>query len=103
MYMKITKALTVMFVSGVFLLGCSNPEEESINSPEITLQEFNQLSKGMSYEEVVEIVGSEGKPTSDPEDENSKAFVWDGVVSESFANISFKKDKLITKIQFDLK
>ncbi len=39
------------------LSGVSNESEY------ITLDEFNQIQSGMTYEQVVEIVGSEGNPT----------------------------------------
>ncbi len=102
MYIKRVKVLSVLFIMGVLLLGCSNQEEKEVNSPEITLQEFNQLSKGMSYEEVAEIIGSDGIQSA-PDDDSTKMLIWDGVVKGSFASIEFKKNQLTRKMQVDLK
>ncbi|WP_226680332.1 hypothetical protein [Sutcliffiella horikoshii] len=83
------------------LVGCSNVE----NTSQITLNEYNQLEEGMTYEKVVEIIGSEGdKGTVDTKEEDKvEKFVWKGTEDESMAEISFLDGKLRGKWENNLK
>ncbi len=46
------------------LYGCSNPEKLKENTPAFTLEEFNRVTKGMEIEEVIALIGGEGKSCS---------------------------------------
>lgn len=87
--------LTIIIV----VTGCSPSEE---NGSKATLQEFNRLEKGISYEEAVEIIGGEGKTTNE-EDSKTQNVIWDGVAPDSFISAAFKNDKLMSKMQKGLK
>ncbi|RIW34673.1 hypothetical protein D3H55_09160 [Bacillus salacetis] len=107
-----------VMASSLFLGGCrletGTNNEVKISSDEtgsqasaettggmVTMEIYNQLDKGMSYEEVKAIIGSEGKPMTEPGDLNA-AYIWDGE-NNAFLSVQFKKDKLSTKTQVGLK
>lgn len=71
----------------------------------MTLEKYNNCRPGMTYEEVVEIIGSEGEPFSevDISEINTKTYVWYGNKSlGSNANITFQNNRLISKAQLGL-
>lgn len=74
------------------------------NEPEITLDEFNQIETGMTYEEVVNIIGSEGTLTSETTvgDITSKMYSWNGKSITSNATFLFQNDSLTSKSQLNL-
>ncbi|TYS16717.1 hypothetical protein FZC78_12085 [Rossellomorea vietnamensis] len=67
-----------------------------------TMEMYNQLEKGMSYEEVKEIIGSEGKAATE-EGDADMMYIWDGSYPNSFLSVSFKRNKLMSKTQMGLK
>ncbi len=72
----------------------------------ITMAEFEAIEEGMPYEEVVEIIGSEGEelPELGDEEEKTTFYTWTGAGEPGAnANILFKEDKVFTKSQFGLK
>ncbi|WP_421381873.1 DUF3862 domain-containing protein [Bacillus salacetis] len=89
------------------MTGCSNEGEQSTEenseSGLVTLQDFNQIKKGMTYEEVKELVGTEGTLMT-AEDDDVTMYVWDGVAPDSFMSLTFKQNgKLSEKVQNGLK
>jgi hypothetical protein len=100
------KQLNGVFISTILFLSltaCTSSEsslsEETI-SPEITLEEFTQIKKGMELEEVVDIIGGEGKQQGESGKPGTKAhqvsYVWDGASPNSFVHISFRNNKVST-------
>ena len=78
----------------------------SSESEYITLDEFNQIQSGMSYEQVVEIVGSEGSPTvqSDGAGTSYQMYTWYGNgTAGSNANVTFLNGTVTSKAQIGLK
>lgn len=75
-----------------------------VNGPEITLDEFNQIQTGMSYQEVVAIIGSEGELQSESEVAGitTKMYYWSGKGIVSSASFMFQNDSLISKSQIGL-
>ncbi|QHE51854.1 DUF3862 domain-containing protein [Pontibacillus sp. HMF3514] len=90
------KFIFISFILSCFLIGCSAESEEDAKL--ITNKEYHKIEKGMSYEEVVEIVGSEGKADSKKSD-NTVHYIWEGKAPNSFAAITFNKDKVIRKFE----
>lgn len=89
-----------MFILGIILVtGCSETEGKDSLA---TLQEFNRLEKGITYEEAVEIIGGKGKKANEDDDE-IQHIIWDGVAPDSFVSASFRDNKLINKMQNGLK
>lgn len=75
------------------------------NGAEITLDEFNSIETGMTYQEVVDIIGSEGTLSSENTigDTNTKMYIWYGKDGLSNANFIFSNDSLTSKAQLGLK
>ena len=73
----------------------------------ITLEEFNQIQTGMAYQEVVNIIGSEGVLNSEvsvgDEQYDTQLYTWYGSGLGANANISFQGGKVISKAQIGLK
>ena len=84
-------------------------EEEPQNKSTISKDEFNSISTGMTYDEVVEIIGSEGEVLSEVDldlGEEFKAimYFWEGEGSPGAnANITFQGGKVTAKAQIGLK
>ena len=72
---------------------------------EITLDQYNSIETGMSYDEVVEILGGEGSLLSDTEIAGSKSqiYMWNGTSLGANANITFSDGKVMAKAQSGLK
>lgn len=80
------------------------PAEEK-NSPKISKEEFDALETGMTYEEVVSIIGGEGELSSqvDVAGYETKMYMWEGEGSiGANANAMFQNNSLTSKAQFGL-
>lgn len=76
------------------------------NDEYITLDEYNQIQAGMTYEEVREIVGSAGTVSAETSMAGIHTFMvtWYGNPSTgSNASITFQNDAVISKAQFGLR
>lgn len=85
----------------------------SKNEPNMSMEEFVQIKSGMTYEQVIEIVGSPGEivvETGTPGDQfytvtyqfkGEKEFF--GIFSRANAQLIFQSGKLITKSQMGIK
>lgn len=78
------------------------------NTAKISLDEFNQLQTGMSYEQAVAVIGGEGAKLSESSfgDVTTVMYQWDGSNDSGFganANAMFQGDKLVSKAQLGLK
>ena len=75
------------------------------NSSKISMQEFEALATGITYEEAVEIIGGEGELTSqvDVGGYDTKLYTWEGEGSfGANANATFQNGKLTSKAQIGL-
>ena len=76
------------------------------NKPGISASEFGQLRAGMTYPEVVEIIGSEGELISENEmaGYRTQMFAWDeeGTFGVGNANAMFQNGRMVSKSQFGL-
>lgn len=85
-----------------------NSNATNTNDTKISLEEFNQIETGMSYEEVVEIVGGEGTVLSESDitgdgQYKTTIYSWDGNgMLGASANVTFQGGKVISKAQFGL-
>lgn len=82
------------------------PKEEK-NDPAISKEEFDKIQSGMSYDEVVAVIGGEGEVMSESgsegEDAHTVMYTWDGESGlGANANAMFQGGKLINKAQFGL-
>jgi hypothetical protein len=95
-----------MFVYDVETLDLAKPEDAP---PIVTLAEFDQIEKSMSYQEVVDIIGDPGFVTapsavleSDAGVVETRIYVWQNSDSSNM-NATFQNDQLFTKAQLYLK
>lgn len=81
----------------------------TIKDTKINLEEFNKVETGMTYEQVVEIVGTEGTVMSESDitgngQYKTTIYSWEGEGSlGANANITFQAGKVVSKAQFGLK
>jgi hypothetical protein len=78
-------------------------EFESANAP-CTYEEYLKISNGMTYSEVVEIIGSEGTETSSASagGYTSKVYKWDGSEKNSNVVVTFTNDLVVAKAESGL-
>ena len=72
----------------------------------LNLEKFNKIETGMTYEQVVAIIGEEGTALSESEISNIKTIIYSWYGKGSIganANITFQNGKVISKAQFGLK
>lgn len=87
----------------------SPDEAEEVNPSTISLEEFNAISTGMTYEEVVGIIGSEGEVLSEVdigmgEEYKTTMYTWKGEGSlGANANVTIQGGKVTAKAQLGLK
>lgn len=76
-------------------------KEEKLN-----LEKFNKIETGMTYKQVVEIIGEEGTVLSEAEIANIKTVIYswygEGNIGAN-ANVTFQNGKVTAKAQFGLK
>lgn len=76
------------------------------DSEYITLAEYNQIKSGMTYDEVCDIIGSNGteSATSSVAGYTTSVITWYGNgVAGSNANVTFQNGKVMSKAQVGLK
>ena len=71
----------------------------------VTMANFNKIHEGMSYDEVVKILGSPGEVQSSGEFGGIKTVMYAWKATSGFGNMNamFQDGRLITKAQFALK
>lgn len=82
-------------------------QSETAETSKITLEKFNQIQTGMTYQEVVGIIGEEGTVLSETDimnDEQYKTtmYYWYGEDGISNANVTIQGGKVISKAQIGL-
>ena len=110
--------LTVFIVAAVtiawIILGAKNQNDiiqQSVSgvseeSEYITMEEYNQIESGMSYDQVKEIVGSPGEISSEVNSNGYHIMIvtWYGNgLAGSNANVTFTNDEVTGKAQVGLK
>ncbi len=74
----------------------------------ITLEEFNQIQTGMTYEQVVELIGTDGTIMSESDitgdgQYKTTIYSWEGKGGlGANANVTFQGGKVVAKAQFGL-
>ena len=83
-----------------------NTESENVpkNEEWISKDEYDQIETGMSYEQVKEIIGSDGEEVSTATvgDMTTTIYMWYGKDHMSNANVTFQNDSMFAKAQFGL-
>jgi hypothetical protein len=80
------------------------PANKTTSSSALTKENFTRIKNGMSYKQVVEILGSEGEETSSSEIGRYKvaSYKWSGPDYSMIYGV-FTNDKLTSKTQANLK
>lgn len=83
----------------------STYQESETTAAGVTLSQFNSLYEGMTYEQVVDILGRPGEVISSSELLGVKTvmYKWDGTGFASNMNAMFQDGLMISKAQFGLK
>jgi len=70
----------------------------------VTMEQFTKIQEGMSYEEVVEILGSKGEllSSSDIAEYKTVMYQWKGTSIMGNMNAMFQNNKMVSKAQFGL-
>lgn len=100
---------TILLFVGIFIfVGAIGGNGGSAKSEVqgITAEKFNAIETGMTYDDVVNIIGSEGELSSQVDiggDEyKTEIYVWYGAVPGSNANVTFQGGKVVAKAQLGL-
>ena len=73
------------------------------NQVDITMDNYNKIENGMTYEQVKSILG-EGEVTSQTDMTNQKSITYSYINKDgSYASFTFTEDSMSTKAQFNLK
>ena len=118
---KIITLILILFIVGAIGLSLGNSKTNTVQTSsnntnntkvvvdnKITLEKFNKIQNGMTYNEVVEIIGEEGTVLSDSdlgmgEEYHTLMYYWYGMDGISNANITIQGGKVISKAQIGLK
>lgn len=110
LYIFLFLLLVGFIVIGFFGSSTDHVYNNSANKNDelISLEEFNKIETGMTYEQVKEIVGSDGTLTSDvsvgDEKYHTQIYMWYGnKITGGNANITFQNGKVVGKAQVGLK
>ena len=93
----------IIFI-GFIVIATSGNDNSDETKCSITLDEFNQIENGMTYNQIVEIVGCEGTLSTDSSygDSNMKIYYWYADNGVSNATFSFMNNALTAKSQIGL-
>ncbi|MDO4400430.1 MAG: DUF3862 domain-containing protein [Coriobacteriia bacterium] len=95
---------TVMFQDGA-VVNKSQAGVGGSSTAQVTMETFNQVENGMSYDQVVEVLGGEGELVSETELAGIKMSIysWDGNSTFSSCQITFQDGAVSSKSQYGLK
>lgn len=79
--------------------------EENVQNEKITLEKFNKITTGMTYQEVVDIIGEEGTLSTESSysSQTMQIYSWSASNGISNATVSFMNGKVSGKSQIGLK
>jgi len=82
-----------------------NTQTAPVKETGVTMEKFTTIKAGMTYEEVVAVLGKEGEEMSSNELAGIKTvmYKWDGANVMSNMNATFQNGKMVSKAQFGLK
>lgn len=103
-YARITATFRNGELASKFQSNLKSENTDSSSTADLTFAKYNQIQNGMSYEEVVKIIGSNGIQTSSSNVGQTKiaSYKWEG---DKYAKIfaSFRNNLLSSKSQSNLK
>ena len=106
---KFIGTIAVVVAMVIFVRTCGVPVVDLRNDePAVTLMKFNQIDTGMTYKQIVEIIGEEGIISSDSSIDDdqgghTKTTVYEWKFGDSTGmRITIQNGKLFKKTQFKL-
>lgn len=104
--MAVLAVIIILFPDKIFGGGpapTEEPEPSALPQEIITMEEFNRIEMGMTYQEVVFAVGGEGELISENEIANihTTLYKWDGI-GYGNANVTLQNGVVVSKSQFGL-
>ena len=95
---------TIMFQDGV-VVNKSQVGVGGSDGAKATMDAFNQIENGMTYDQVVEIIGGEGELMSESEIAgiSMAIYTWDGNSAFSSCQVTFQDGVVTSKSQYGLK
>lgn len=101
----------VIIIIGICAITSSNtntenakPVNSQVQEEKMTLEKFNKIETGMTYQQVVDIAGEEGTLSTESSygDQTMKIYYWYAKNGISNATISFMNGKVTAKSQIGL-
>lgn len=92
----------------ITLLIIDMKENDNLNTEKITLEKFNDIKIGMTYQDVVNLIGEEGIILSDSnignnEEYHTTIYYWYAENGIANVNVTIQGGKVISKLQIGLK
>jgi hypothetical protein len=83
----------------------TTPPPAPVNPPKISLAEYEQIQKGMTYEQAVSIIGGPGEVMTEADTEGLHIiyYKWNGEGLGAQGILTFHNDILVSKVQSGLK
>lgn len=108
--LRVFIGIIVLFIGiGVIMSSGQNSTTQTennitINQEKITLEKFNNIETGMTYQQVVDIIGEEGKLSTESAygDQSMQIYYWYSSNGISNATVSFMNGKVTAKSQIGL-
>lgn len=105
--------LIVIIISGIVSVGAGsntiinndiNPVSSQVKEEKMTLEKFNKIEIGMTYQQVVDIAGEEGTLSTESSygNQTMKIYYWYAKNGISNATVSFMNGKVNAKSQIGL-
>lgn len=100
--------VALMLAGAVALPGCAVPTTAASSKlgqgPGVTMENYLKLTTGMSYEEVVNILGVSGQESARTQAGDTEIVIYTWFATKGFGNMNatFQNNKLTTKAQAGL-
>lgn len=106
-YIVLATVLTIMVITLIgFNTMRSTDEMMDQQQQQITLEQFNQIEDGMTYEDVKKILATSGELQSESGDKDSESsvliYTFTGKAEDSKAVVMLRGDKVISKSHIGL-
>lgn len=104
----VTLIILIVIIFAVAGVAGNKTKDTEQQSEKITLEKFNKIETGMTYQEVVDIIGEEGTILSESnitgnEEYHTIMYSWKAKDGIANANVTVQGGKVVSKAQIGLK